>query len=55
MCREPGLRAQTIDRSSVFLRKSPAAGLVCGGAPLEHVAGIEIQDSQLAYDVLPFC
>lgn len=23
--------------------------------PLERVAGIEIQDSQLAYDVLPFC
>ena len=22
---------------------------------LERVAGIEIQDSQLAYDVLPFC
>ena len=26
-----------------------------GKLPLERVAGIEIQDSQLAYDVLPFC
>ncbi len=28
---------------------------VCVDFHLEHVAGIEIQDSQLAYDVLPFC